>query len=60
MLRFAGTVYYQPRLNQWMDYRISGQTELQLNLSKHFSLEQKTTWIFDETGFIGIPGKTTG
>lgn len=57
LLRFAGTVYYQPRLNQWMDYRISGQTELQLNLSKHFSLEQKTTWIFDETGFIGIPRK---
>lgn len=55
LLRFAGTIYYQPRLNVWTDYRISGQTELQISMNKHLSLEQKTTWIFDETGFIGIP-----
>ncbi len=57
-LFFAGTVYYQPLLRDFSNYRVSGQGELNIAISKHLSFENKLTCIFDQTRTVDIPAES--
>ncbi len=49
------TTYYQPKLKNFGDYRVSNQSSLLIDLFKNFSFKTTYTFIYDETPAIGIP-----
>jgi hypothetical protein len=51
----VSTTYYQPKLKDFGDYRVSNQTSLLIDLFKNFAFKTSYTFIFDETPAVGIP-----
>ena len=49
----AGITYYQPNLNYWNDYRLTGQYKLTVAITKKFSLKAETNILYDSTPVIG-------
>jgi hypothetical protein len=49
------TTYYQPKLKDFGDYRISNQTSLLIDVFKNFAFKTSYVFIYDETPAIGIP-----
>jgi putative salt-induced outer membrane protein YdiY len=63
-LTLISTTYYQPKLVDFSDYRISSQSSLLVNLFTSFALKTTYTFIYDDKPAIGIPSSqysfTTG
>jgi putative salt-induced outer membrane protein YdiY len=63
-LSFVSTTYYQPKLNEFGDYRISSQSSLLVSVYKNFALKTSYTFTYDAFPAIGIPNSqydfTTG
>ncbi len=63
-ISIVSTTYYQPKLNQFKDYRISSQSSLLVGLFKNFSLKTSYTFTYDAFPAVGIPNSqydfTTG
>jgi hypothetical protein len=55
VLSHRATTYYQPRLDNFNDYRWSGQYSLLIKISKNLSFKTDYTFIYDEYPPIGIP-----
>ncbi|MEM0518178.1 MULTISPECIES: DUF481 domain-containing protein [Aequorivita] len=51
----VSTTYYQPRISDFGDYRISNQSSLLVDLFKNFAFKTTYTFIYDETPAVGIP-----
>lgn len=49
------TTYYQPKITDFGDYRISNQSSLLIDLFKNFAFKTTYTFIYDETPAVGIP-----
>ncbi|MCB0465821.1 MAG: DUF481 domain-containing protein [Aequorivita sp.] len=54
-LSIISTTYYQPKLKNFGDYRVSNQSSLLIDLFKNFAFKTSYTFIYDETPAIGIP-----
>ncbi len=54
-LSLVSTTYYQPKLRDFEDYRISSQTSLLIDLFKNFAFKTTYTFTYDEFPAIGIP-----
>lgn len=63
-LSFSSTTYYQPKLSQFSDYRISTQAALLVKIYANFSFSIDYTFTYDTFPAIGIPNSqynfTTG
>jgi len=63
-LSIVSTTYYQPKLNEFGDYRISSQSSLLVSVFKNFALKTSYTFTYDAFPAIGIPNSqydfTTG
>ena len=57
-LFFSGTVYYQPLLIGFQNYRITSLGELSIAVSKHFTFDNRFTIIFDQTQTTDVPIQT--
>lgn len=55
---FTGTIYYQPLIRDFANYRLSGLTECNVALGKRFTLNNRFSYIFDQTQTIDIPAHT--
>ncbi|MEZ4859096.1 MAG: DUF481 domain-containing protein [Flavobacteriaceae bacterium] len=51
----VSTTYYQPRFNQFSDYRISSETAFLVTVFKNFGLEINYLFTYDTFPAIGIP-----
>jgi hypothetical protein len=58
ILFFSGTVYYQPLLKNFENYRLTGMGELNIAVSRHFSFDNRFMIIFDQTGTTDVPART--
>lgn len=54
-LSIISTTYYQPKIKDFGDYRLSNQTSLLIDLFKNFAFKTTYTFIYDETPALGIP-----
>jgi putative salt-induced outer membrane protein YdiY len=54
-ISLVSTTYYQPRLSDFEDYRISSQTSLLIDLFKNFAFKTTYTFTYDEFPAVGIP-----
>lgn len=54
-ISIVSTTYFQPRLNQFSDFRISSQTTLALKIIKNLSFSTTFTYQYDEFPVLGIP-----
>lgn len=54
-ISLVSTTYYQPKLKDFGDYRISNQSSLLIDLFKNFAFKTTYTFIYDETPALGIP-----
>jgi len=52
---FVSTTYYQPKIKEFGDYRVSNQSSLLIDLFKNFAFSTSYTFIYDETPAVGIP-----
>lgn len=52
---FTGTIYYQPLLRRFSDYRISGQSSLQIFLGQHLYFRNVVNFISDSKPPTSIP-----
>lgn len=63
-ISLISTTYYQPKLKDFGDYRVSSQSSLVVGLYKSFALKTSYTFTYDEMPAIGIPNSqydfTTG
>ncbi len=55
---FSGTVYYQPLLKGFENYRFTGLCELNIALSRHFTFDNRFSMIFDQTRTVDVPPQT--
>lgn len=55
---FSGTVYYQPLLKNFENYRLTGMGELNIAVSRHFTFDNRFGIIFDQTGTTDVPART--
>lgn len=55
---FSGTVYYQPLLKDFQNYRYTGLCEVNFCFSKHFTFENHFDIIFDQTHTPDVPPQT--
>ncbi len=53
--KFKLITYYQPKINEMSDYRLSNETSISYQLSKQFSIVGIFNGLFDSTPIIGIP-----
>lgn len=58
LLFFSGTVYYQPLLSNFQNYRLTGLCELNFAISRRFTFDNRFTMIFDQTRTVDIPPQT--
>jgi hypothetical protein len=49
------TTYYQPKIKEFGDYRVSNQSSLLIDLFNNFAFKTSYTFIYDETPAVGIP-----
>ncbi|SRX54371.1 DUF481 domain-containing protein [Aequorivita sp. CIP111184] len=54
-LSIISTTYYQPKIEDFGDYRVSNQSSLLIDVFKNFDFKTSYTFIYDETPAIGIP-----
>lgn len=54
-ISLLSTTYYQPRLNQWSDYRLNNITELRARINKHFTMSIAYRLTFDAVPAEGAP-----
>ena len=63
-ISIVSTTYYQPKIEQIKDYRISSQSSLVVGLFKNFALKTSYTFTYDAFPAVGIPNSqydfTTG
>jgi len=52
------TTYYQPKINQFKDYRLSSQTDLKIVFSKHFAFKVSYFYFFDAFPALDAPKET--
>ncbi len=52
---FVSTTYYQPRLNNFEDYRLSNETSLALRIFKNLAFKSTFTYVYDAFPVEGIP-----
>jgi hypothetical protein len=57
-LSLLHTSYYQPKVNQFSDYRILSQSDLKISISKHFSFLFSYLYTYDTFPAIGVPKET--
>lgn len=55
---FASTTYYQPLFEHFSDYRITTQSLVQLNISKHLSFITSVNYFFDYNPPVGVRPST--
>lgn len=53
-IEFTSVVYYQPNINYWKDYRISGQTSLAFKISEKLQFTNSVNYGFDSFAPTGI------
>lgn len=58
ILFFSGTLYYQPLLAHFQNYRISGLCELNFVISPHFTIDNRLILSYDQTNTTDVPAKT--
>ena len=54
-LAIVSTTYYQPKLNQWSDFRISTETSLALPLHKNLAYKATFALNYDRFPALGVP-----
>ncbi len=54
-ISIISTTYYQPKLKEFGDYRISSQSSLLIDMFKNFAFKTSYTFIYDEFPAVGIP-----
>lgn len=54
-ISFISTTYFQPKLQDFSDYRVATETSMVINLYKKLSFKTTYTFTYDETPAIGIP-----
>jgi len=54
-ITIVSTTYYQPKLSQFEDYRISSQSSLLVKMFGNFSFKTTYTFIYDRYPAVGIP-----
>lgn len=58
------SLFYQPLLSRWADFRIMHEAMLKVKMNKHFSIRLRWNYLFDTYPVSGIPRKgliyTTG
>ena len=54
-LTIVSTTYYQPKLNQWSDFRISSETSLALPLHKNLAYKATFALNYDRFPALGVP-----
>lgn len=52
---FVGTTYFQPKLKNFKDYRVSSETSVVVNLFAKFSLKTTYMFIYDQYPAEGVP-----
>lgn len=57
-LSLINTTYYQPKFNDFADYRISSQTDLKIKISKHFAFITSYIYYYDAVPAENIPSET--
>jgi len=55
---FASTTYYQPLFRHIADYRLTTQSIIQLNITKHLSLITSINYFFDYNPPVGVKPST--
>ncbi len=51
----VSTTYYQPKIKDFGDYRLSNQSSLLIDVFKNFAFKTTYTFTYDETPAVGIP-----
>lgn len=63
-ITIVSTTYYQPKLNDFGDYRIASQSSLLIDMFKNFAFKTTYSFTYDEYPALGIPSSqynfTTG
>ncbi len=54
-ISLVSTTYFQPKIKDFGDYRLSNQSSLLIDLFKNFAFSTTYTFIYDETPAVGIP-----
>lgn len=57
-LSLINTSYFQPKINKFSDFRILSQSDLKINISKHFSFLLSYLYTYDTFPAIGITKNT--
>lgn len=55
---FTSTTYYQPMLRQFSDYRLTNQSHIQFNITKHLSFNTSLNYFFDFNPPAGVKQST--
>lgn len=54
-LELVSTTFFQPRIDNWNDYRILNQASLKVKAAKHFSVSVNWNYLNDNMPVAGIP-----
>ena len=54
-ISFTSTTYYQPKLDELTDYRVSSETSFSITLLKNLALTTSFSYQFDQFPVLGIP-----
>jgi hypothetical protein len=57
-LRLTNTTYFQPRINEFADFRVSSHSSMMIKLSKHISYVVSYRYFYDKYPAPGIPNET--
>jgi hypothetical protein len=57
-LSFNGTVYYQPKIDQFSNYRLTGLCELNVVISKKLTFDNRFSYIYDQTLTTDVPASS--
>jgi hypothetical protein len=55
---YSSTVYFQPRLDFWKDYRVSGQHTVSTSLGHHMRLKFELSHFYDSNPPLNVPKST--
>jgi hypothetical protein len=55
---YSGTVYFQPQLDFWKDYRVSGQHTISTSLGHHMRLKIELSHFYDSSPPLDVPKST--
>ena len=54
-VEFTSTTFYQPNLNNTLDYRIANDSGLEIHINKHLNFKSSFNMLYDTYQPIGIP-----